>query len=297
MLIYLSHPIDLANPYVKDAVDMVTSTIEQALNGKTAHLFKPGQAFHVTATSTLDPTIERINQEAQNQASGLIVIWPHGSRSWGVPVEVERAITKNQAVAFISDTPQTWAMPGTWNDSDLFQTFEMDKPGIEAAVKWVTEASESISEATEDTEKPNTRLPYQRLSEDAEAPTRAYPDDAGLDLYVSKTTKIKPRQFVDIPCSVAVELNSNTWAMLTGRSSTLRKHGLMVNQGIIDPGYRGELYAGVFNLTRKTVTINKGDRIAQLILMPNWTAEHNPQEVNQLKPSPRGTKGFGSSGR
>ncbi len=145
---------------------------------------------------------------------------------------------------------------------------------------------------------PNTTtLPVQLLSFSAQMPTKAYSDDAGYDLYVSAKTTIMPGQFVDVPCAVAIEMPSNTWALLTGRSSTLRKHGLMVNQGIIDPGYRGELYAGVFNLGAEPITVNRGDRLAQLILMPNHALNTTLIEVEELAPHQRGHAGFGSSGR
>jgi dUTP pyrophosphatase len=293
VLIYLSHPIDLANNHVAETVQKATQAIEHELAKRNAHLFKPGQAFWVSPEATPEPTIEKINRHAQDQASGLIVLWPKGSKSWGVPVEVERALENGQPVAFLTNQPHTWAMPGAWaklTHPDLFKTYPLTETGVEEATEWVTEA-------TRDLEKALTPLPFLKLNENGFSPSRAYPDDAGLDLYVSQTTTIKPGQFVDIPCSVAVQLNSDTWAMLTGRSSTLRKHGLMVNQGIIDPGYRGELYAGVFNLSRKKVTIFKGDRVAQLILMPNWTAQHHPKEVAKLDTHPRGNQGFGSSGR
>lgn len=130
-------------------------------------------------------------------------------------------------------------------------------------------------------------------------PTRAYPDDAGYDLYVSETTTIPPGAFVDIPTGVAVQLPEWAWGMLTGRSSTLRKRGLLVNTGIIDAGYRGELYAGAFNLTQQEVVVEAGDRIAQLIILENSTAVTEMPLIpdEQLDPHDRGTNGFGSSGQ
>lgn len=127
-------------------------------------------------------------------------------------------------------------------------------------------------------------------------PTRAFPDDAGLDIYVSQDMSIPPHGFVDIPSGIAVQLPSNYWGLLTGRSSTLRKRGLLVNQGVIDPGYRGELLAGVWNLTDFTVTVQSGERLAQLILMPNVTPEFELLQVERLDTHDRGTSGFGSSG-
>jgi dUTP pyrophosphatase len=131
-------------------------------------------------------------------------------------------------------------------------------------------------------------------------PTRAYPDDAGYDLYVSETTEVPPGAFVDIPTGVAMQLPDWSWGMLTGRSSTLRKRGLLVNTGIIDTGYRGELYAGVFNLTKETVVVEVGERIAQIIILTNATRLTSVVpllEGETLEPHSRGNNGFGSSGR
>lgn len=85
--------------------------------------------------------------------------------------------------------------------------------------------------------------------------------------------------------------------MLTGRSSTLRQRGLLVNQGIIDTGYRGELFAGVWNLTSDSVVAQPGERLAQLIIMTNTTIDTYMSEYTTLDHSERGISGFGSSGR
>lgn len=123
---------------------------------------------------------------------------------------------------------------------------------------------------------------------------RAHPGDAGLDLFCSESATIEPGRFVDIPLGISVEIPGGYWAMLAGRSSTLRKRGLLVNQGIIDQGYRGPLFAGVWNLTDEPVEVPRGDRVAQLILIPLWTG--NPVSVLHLAESSRGMSGFGSSG-
>lgn len=132
--------------------------------------------------------------------------------------------------------------------------------------------------------------------EQATEPTQAYGDDAGFDLYVSSECTIQPGQVVDVPCGVAVELPPSVWVLLIGRSSTLRKRYLMVNPGIIDPGYRGELFAGVMNLSDAPVTVEVGERLAQMIFMPNLSYGVRLNQVVSLQPHERGSNGFGSSG-
>jgi len=133
--------------------------------------------------------------------------------------------------------------------------------------------------------------------EDLHLPSRTYPDDAGLDLFVTQDAVVRPGEFVDIHCHLAVELPPGVWALVIGRSSTLRKRGLMVNPGIIDTGYRGELFTGVWNMGPAMARVEFGERLAQLILFDNVTARYFPHPVDQLSPSLRGSQGFGSSGR
>lgn len=127
-------------------------------------------------------------------------------------------------------------------------------------------------------------------------PTRGYTSDAGLDIYVSEDTTVEPHTFADVRSHTAVNLPPGHWGYLVGRSSTLRKKGLLVNPGVIDNGYTGELYSAVWNLTSQPVKIHAGERVAQLILMPNITPGFHPEWVNSVTESDRGDKGFGSSG-
>lgn len=137
-------------------------------------------------------------------------------------------------------------------------------------------------------------LVFKSLVSTAKLPTRGYPDDAGLDLYASESTIIGGGEFKDIPMGLAVSLPDGYWARITGRSSTMRQLGLLVNEGIIDTGYTGPLYAGVRNLGLLPKSIMMGDRVAQLILHRNETFA--PQ-WGEVKPSERGTSGFGSTGK
>jgi len=146
---------------------------------------------------------------------------------------------------------------------------------------------------------PYTPLVFGRCDTAALAypPKRSHPDDAGFDLSVTREITIPPGQFMDLPTNVWVALPPGWWGLITGRSSSLRKLGLLVHSGVIDTGYRGELYGGAFNLSPAPVTIHPGDRVAQFIpiplpdLVPLYTADAEPP------PGSRGEAGFGSTGR
>jgi dUTP pyrophosphatase len=127
-------------------------------------------------------------------------------------------------------------------------------------------------------------------------PTRAHDDDAGLDLYVQGEYTIQPGEMADLDLNLSIKSPPGTWTLLTGRSSTMRNRGLLVAQGVIDPGYTGKLYATVYNLRREPVIIAHGDRIAQLIVLPNLTQFIEPVLVAELPETKRGGRGFGSSG-
>jgi len=139
-------------------------------------------------------------------------------------------------------------------------------------------------------------LLYRVLTPTGLAPTKAYADDAGFDLYCDADMVIEPSTFVDVPLGVAIKVPEGTWGLLTARSSTLRKHGLMVAQGVIDCGYTGPLFAGVWNMTNEPVKIEHGMRLVQYILMTNASLDVEAQQVDELPKTERGASGFGSSG-
>jgi dUTP pyrophosphatase len=128
-------------------------------------------------------------------------------------------------------------------------------------------------------------------------PRRGYPGDAGFDLVVERDVTVKVDTFVDVPCGVSVEMPPGTWGLITGRSSTLRRRGLLVTQGIIDNGYRGELFAGVQHLNQgPPVELRRGERIAQFIPFRLEAPGLRLRRVAELAESDRGVSGFGSTG-
>lgn len=126
-------------------------------------------------------------------------------------------------------------------------------------------------------------------------PHRKYRGDAGADLVTSEEVTVPPGEFRDVPTGLRLGLPNGYWARIVGRSSTLRKRGLLVAEGVIDQGYTGPIYSGVWNLTDAPITIHVGERVAQLILHAIVPAIY--VETNEVVSSDgRGHNGFGSSG-
>ena len=130
-------------------------------------------------------------------------------------------------------------------------------------------------------------------------PTSTYATDAGLDLFVSGEWAIPAGESLWVDHNTAVALPPGTFGWITGRSSTLYRRNLRVEQGIIDEGFRGSLWACVQNSNPFTVYIHSGDRLAQLIVLPTFKT-WGPKRVftvDSLPPSERGNNGFGSTGQ
>lgn len=131
---------------------------------------------------------------------------------------------------------------------------------------------------------------------DAQMPDQGNKGDAGLDLYVSDNVRIEPGTFCDVDCGIRLQLPDGYWGRITGRSSTLRRRGLLVSEAVIDCGYIGPIYTGVWNLSSTAVDVAVGERLAQLILHPIVRPRVEHADV-LLSCDGRGTAGFGSSGR
>lgn len=118
----------------------------------------------------------------------------------------------------------------------------------------------------------------------------------GVDLYARITTKIKPHAFEKIPANVIIQTPPGCMFLLAFRSSTPFKRGLVPANGvgIGDQDFCGEgdeYHIAVYNTTSKSVTIDRGERIAQGIFVPIEKVEW--QEVATMKKPTRG--GFGST--
>lgn len=143
---------------------------------------------------------------------------------------------------------------------------------------------------------PNQELVFEKVEEDAVLPSRGHESDAGLDLYCQDAVTIPPGGFARVGTGVKVQLYSEEWGLIVGRSSTLAGLGLLVAPGVVDPSYKGELMIAVQNLTDINAYVTKGQRLAQFILMINVGGRCEPVWGSIEENSERGTGGFGSTG-
>lgn len=115
-----------------------------------------------------------------------------------------------------------------------------------------------------------------------------------MDLRALERTVLKHGIAQAVSTGIAIELPPGYEAQVRPRSGLALKHSITVNFGTIDPGYRGEIRVVMFNLSLNDYMIEKGDRIAQLIIARYESIEW---EEGELSDSERGHGGFGSSGR
>ena len=127
-------------------------------------------------------------------------------------------------------------------------------------------------------------------------PYRKYLGDAGWDLFTSRKAVIEPGETVDVHTDISIQIPPYTFARITGRSSTIRKHKLLVSEGIIENGYTGELFVCVTNMGKEPFVVEEGMRLAQVIF--HKIEDVRWAEVNELKEksNDRNANGFGSTG-
>ncbi len=141
-------------------------------------------------------------------------------------------------------------------------------------------------------------LLFQRLRDGAVLPAYARTGDAALDLTAAEDAELGPGERALVPTGVAVAIPEGHAGLVLPRSGLASRQGLTLanSPGLIDSGYRGEVTCAVVNLDGTTaVRINRGDRIAQLLVVPIAVVE--PAWASELPPSERGSGGFGSTGR
>lgn len=131
----------------------------------------------------------------------------------------------------------------------------------------------------------------------AKVPTYAHGTDAAADIYAMNDAVLAPHTYGNkLATGVKIQLPEGWQALILPRSSIGAKTPLRLSNsvGLIDSGYRGELGVLYDNTSDEPYTINAGDRIAQLLVMPSYRFQ--PKVVDILADSDRGEGGFGSSG-
>jgi dUTP pyrophosphatase len=129
-------------------------------------------------------------------------------------------------------------------------------------------------------------------------PRRMTEHSAGFDVCaaVEKTTRLKPGDIQLIPCGFAMAIPHGYEAQIRPRSGLAAKHGItMINTpGTIDSDYRGEIKVPLINLGKQPFEIDRGMRIAQMLILP--VPKTKIVEVEELDQTSRGQGGFGHTG-
>jgi dUTP pyrophosphatase len=136
----------------------------------------------------------------------------------------------------------------------------------------------------------------KKLSGEAKLPTRDIRDipDAGWDLYSNMSVRVPGGGKSAVKTGIALAIPKGWYGHVHNRSGNAVSTPLMVDAGIIDPGYRGEIIVVMANNSDYPFDVLKGTKIAQILfeLIPDAKLT----EVNELPPSDRGTKGFEGTG-
>ena len=143
-----------------------------------------------------------------------------------------------------------------------------------------------------------TTVKHYSDSKNLKKPYQASEGAAGCDVFPSETKTVLPQSFASVSLNMIWAIPSGFYGKLFTRSGILKEHSVIVEAGVIDSDYRGEVSALLFNHhPQKTFTVRESDRIAQVVFMEKFTV--NFQRVESLAffdVTKRGSDGFGSTG-
>lgn len=289
-LVYLAEAIDRASGPSRTGYSLAHGLAAQG-----CAVYRPAGAW--SGGNHHPALVEHFNRQLLREADVLVADFTSGVGSIGMPCEIEAhtARSRTAVVLWQHGVPRSVALQANSHVLWAATVNEAVELAADLAhIRW--KARQELGVWGE------PKLDELRLQTAAGAPEpqRAYPDDAGIDLVTAVDTEIPPGRFVDVPTTIiGVQPPANSWLLITGRSSTLRKHGLHVPVAVIDAGWRGPLFAGVWNLGAETVHVKAGDRLAQVIAIHNKTAELAivAGDSIRLDPHDRGLNGFGSTGQ
>jgi dUTP diphosphatase len=140
------------------------------------------------------------------------------------------------------------------------------------------------------------KIPFLSLDPELSAPVAAHAGDAGIDLRARVDTTLDEGEWAMVPTGVAVAIPEGYAGLVAPRSGLAARHAISVvnGPGVVDAGYRGEINVILINHGTAPVTLSRGDRVAQLVVVP--VAQVDLVKVEELPDSERGAGGFGSTG-
>ncbi|XP_061078053.1 deoxyuridine 5'-triphosphate nucleotidohydrolase, mitochondrial isoform X3 [Conger conger] len=137
-------------------------------------------------------------------------------------------------------------------------------------------------------------LKFAKLSENATAPTRGSSRAAGYDLYSAYDYSVAPLDKAIVKTDIQIAVPSGYYGRVAPRSGLAAKHFIDVGAGVVDEDYRGNVGVVLFNFSKETFEVKKGDRVAQLICERICYPELEQHDT--LDETARGAGGFGSTG-
>ncbi len=138
------------------------------------------------------------------------------------------------------------------------------------------------------------KLKVKRINRYAKLPSRGHRGDAGLDLFSCQECRLEPFESKPVSTGVKVSIPEG-YAGLIWDKSGISLQSIHRLAGVIDSGYRGEIKVVLINLGKDTFKIEKGMKIAQMLIQP--VVDTDVMEVDSLDESSRGQRGFGSTGK
>jgi dUTP pyrophosphatase len=138
-------------------------------------------------------------------------------------------------------------------------------------------------------------LKVLRLNDDSILPSRGTKHSAGLDLFSPLSIDVSPMERMLIKLNISIELPNGTYGHILPRSGLSLKNGIHIGAGVIDSDYRGNVGVLLFNLSNEVFHVNKGDRIAQMVIKRYESLD--VEEIFSNTETERGNGGFGSTGR
>ncbi|MBI1999274.1 MAG: dUTP diphosphatase [Parcubacteria group bacterium] len=140
-----------------------------------------------------------------------------------------------------------------------------------------------------------TTIRIKKLKNDAVTPNYAHEGDAGMDLFAAEKVVLRSHERAQVKTGIAMEIPKGYVGLVWDKSGLSQKHGLKTLGGVVDAGYRGEVVVGVANISNETYTIEKGHKVAQMLIQKVESPE--VVEAAELSDSARGDGGFGSTGK